>query len=141
MGKKVVLRSITKITQEVKENEEVYTHCLQLIVDHYLKELRESKHRPDFLVKSRDAIFGNIEDIYKLHTQLLDSLRKAQTTEEFCKAFIQLVSVTTLFMYICTCNMLYISCFSGSRISSICSLLENSIPWMEDLEQFWWKLF
>ena len=92
-GKKTKFRGVTMVTKELYESEEEYVYCLGLLVNHYLKELDHSPHRPDFIVERKGEVFGNTEEVYAVHKKLLEQLRQAKGTEQICRCFLQMVCV------------------------------------------------
>jgi hypothetical protein len=62
------------LVREILSSEESYVSSLELLVHHYLVALR--KHPDKRATKEIGVIFGNVEQILTLNTDLRDQLRK-----------------------------------------------------------------
>ena len=144
-GKKTKFRGVTMVTKELYESEEEYVYCLGLLVNHYLKELDHSPHRPDFIVERKGEVFGNTEEVYAVHKKLLEQLRQAKGTEQICRCFLQMVCVCVR-AYVCACvrvcsnSHLFLPPPTGDAVSCLHQLPQDCITRLEDPDTVWWHL-
>uniref|UniRef100_A0A915CVZ6 DH domain-containing protein n=1 Tax=Ditylenchus dipsaci TaxID=166011 RepID=A0A915CVZ6_9BILA len=74
-------------TSELMNTENTFIHRLEICINVYLRSLR-SDECPSDLIKKETLIFGNIEQIYNFHTNILsEELKHAKTLSEIVRCF------------------------------------------------------
>ncbi|XP_043921975.1 obscurin [Protopterus annectens] len=83
-------RKFNHLLQELVTSEEVFAQDLDFVVMHHLQHTETSPDVPEYIINQKEAIFRNINDIFRFHSSVfLPELHQCDTDDDAAMCFIK----------------------------------------------------